>query len=192
MIVGTDPSFTGLGLVAVPPSWDLDWRRVRAVSLGYGLPTGASARDWLRRTAALADDVCTFVDRVKADRVRIEQQLASGRAFNVPQLSELIGVIRDRVLSRCGIAAELVPQSAARKLPARVGAAGEPQGARDRGTEGGWRGVRRPRPVRSLCASKLGPPRARRPLPHRAARGRSRPSRRRRGSRRARPRVTSM
>jgi Holliday junction resolvasome RuvABC endonuclease subunit len=116
IVLGVDSSLTGCGLVAVPGSWDLDWRRVTFASLGRDLPRGATAADRLHRVADLANDVCKFARLTRATHVVLEGQVARGRAFNVPQLCELIGVIRHELLKQCGLVAPLAPQSSVRKL----------------------------------------------------------------------------
>lgn len=116
VILGVDTSLTGLGLVAMPLSWDLTFRRVRAITLGYPLPKSASVLQQLRRVEALANDVCAYAQRVNAEHVVLEGQLAHGQAFNVPKLCELIGVVRHELLRQRGIAAELAPLNSVRKL----------------------------------------------------------------------------
>lgn len=103
-------------MVAMPLDWDMSWRRVRAITLGYPLPKNASITQQLRRVEALANDVCAYAQRVNAEHVVLEGQLAHGQAFNVPKLCELIGVVRHELLKQRGIAAELAPLSSVRKL----------------------------------------------------------------------------
>lgn len=116
IVLGIDPSLTGLGLCSGPADFDFRWRRVSAVCLGKELRKGAGTAEKLRRVSALAADVCRYAVRERVDRVWIEGQLAKGQAFNVPPLCELIGVIRDRLLNECGLVAELAPQTSVRKL----------------------------------------------------------------------------
>ncbi|MBA2724268.1 MAG: hypothetical protein H0U56_15550 [Methylibium sp.] len=115
MLLGVDPSLTGCGLVWGPSDFDFQWRRVRGLSLGLDLKRATTLQK-LRRVEALANDLCEQVRRVRAERVWIEGQLAMGGAFNVPQLCELIGVLRHELLKQCGIVAESAPQSTVRKL----------------------------------------------------------------------------
>jgi hypothetical protein len=116
IILGIDLSVTGLGLVAVPGDWDLDWRRIRRTTLGIKLSRGASAADHIRRRSALARDVVAWATHVRATHVWIEGYPASGRVFNLAMVAEIGGVARDHLATRLGLYAETAPQSTARKL----------------------------------------------------------------------------
>lgn len=116
IVLGIDPSLTGLGLCSGPSAFDFRWDRVHATCLGRKLKGADSTRARLDRVAALAADVCEYAKSEGVGRVWIEGQIASGRAFNVPQLCELIGVLRHELLQRCGLVAELAPQTSVRKL----------------------------------------------------------------------------
>lgn len=116
IIAGLDISLTGLGAVAVPSGWDLDWRRVERVSFGVPLPKGASTREVTARLRDLARDVRAWLIRVGATHVVAEDLPPHAKGFSMVPLAELRGVLRLELLDQCGLDLQFVNQSTARKL----------------------------------------------------------------------------
>lgn len=115
VVLGIDASLTGTGLVAVPANWDLDWSKVRHITLGVSLTKLSTERERLERMQAIALDVRIWAVRVGATHAWIED-VPSGRAFNIPQLAELRGFIRSELSRECRLFVERSNQSSARKL----------------------------------------------------------------------------
>jgi hypothetical protein len=118
LIVGLDLSLRGLGMVAVPPAWDLDWKRVRFKSLAYELRGTATPREQVARLEALSRDVVAWCVRRGASQVWIEDQPSYVPANTIHSLkknSELRGVVRVE-LARAGFDAEFIDETSARKL----------------------------------------------------------------------------
>ncbi len=115
VVLGVDLSLTGLGLVAVPVSWDLRWGQVARCSLGLNLPAGASPREHMLRRRALCDDVARWASRRSVTHVWFEGYPMGGRLFNIDKLAELGGVLKDR-FADLGLYPESVPEVTARKL----------------------------------------------------------------------------
>jgi hypothetical protein len=114
-IVGIDLSLTGLGLVAFPGDWDLDWRRIAHERHGEKLSRGASDHDRLGRMNRLADAAARFCESVRATNVWVEGYPGSGRVYGLPALCELGGIVRHR-LAGSGLWAATSPLTTARKL----------------------------------------------------------------------------
>lgn len=93
VVLGIDASLTSTGLCAIPLDWDLDWRKLRCLTIKRSLTKVASERERIERMQSIALDVRTFAVAVHATAVWIED-LPSGRAFHIPQLAELRGFIR--------------------------------------------------------------------------------------------------
>jgi hypothetical protein len=111
-VLGVDLSLSGgLGLCAVPLSWDRDFRRVTFEVIK---PTADQPR--AMQLSELAGRVVAFVARTGATHCWIEGYTASGRAFGVQHLAEVGGVVRLALLERSNIIAETAPLSSARKL----------------------------------------------------------------------------
>ena len=92
---------TGLGLVAIPDDWELDFSRIRRVTLSTSPEDGDEAV----RRQMLADDVCawfTWIDRMHEDGAEmwVEGYPNGGRVFNLPLLCELGGVIKHEMRLR--------------------------------------------------------------------------------------------
>lgn len=115
MLVGVDLSSRGLGLVALPPAWDLAWPRIVTARLSEPMRRGATEAEQIARRARLADGVLRFCDRVHATSVWIEGYPLSGRVHGLSGLCELGGVVRDR-LAHVGLDVRTAPLSTARKL----------------------------------------------------------------------------
>jgi hypothetical protein len=115
VIVGVDCSYTGLGLVAVPGDWGLDWRRVKRATLQTkpGVPLVA-------RAGALARDACRWIEwaaRHGGLAVYIEGGLSrGGKGDSVRTQSRLIGVVEHELYRVFGVVAEHAEQAAIRKL----------------------------------------------------------------------------
>jgi Holliday junction resolvasome RuvABC endonuclease subunit len=112
---GLDLSLTGLGAVAVPENWDLDWRRVERASFGVSLPRGASTRQVTDRLRNLTRDVRVWLIRMHVTHVFIED-LPTHAAFSIVPLAELRGVVRLDLLDEAHLDVTFVNQSSARKL----------------------------------------------------------------------------
>ena len=116
MILGIDLSLTGLGLVAVPGDWGLDFARVKRVTLGIALKKDASATEQITRRSRLSLDVVTWAEHVGATHAWIEGYPASGGVYNLDKLAEIGGVVRDHLANYFRLYAETAPQSTARKF----------------------------------------------------------------------------
>lgn len=112
---GFDLSLTGTGAVAVPATWDREWRRVERASFGVKLAKGASVREVTRRIDDLALDLCRWILRVGVTHVYVED-LPTHAAFNIVPLAELRGHFRVVLLRETGLDVEFVNQSNARKI----------------------------------------------------------------------------
>lgn len=97
IVLGIDLSLTGLGMVAVPVDWALDWQRVQRITIGMNLPKGASLRESTLRRASLANDVARWASRRNVTHAFVEGYPMGGRLFNLDKLAELGGVVRDRL-----------------------------------------------------------------------------------------------
>jgi len=115
MIVGLDLSLTGLGMAAVPPDWDLDWKHVQTHRVSCPLPRNATLRQQTDRLRSLALDCRVFAVRVGATHVWGED-LPTARAFNLVSLGELRGAVRLELLRECGLDLHFAPQSSVRKF----------------------------------------------------------------------------
>jgi Holliday junction resolvasome RuvABC endonuclease subunit len=116
IIAGLDISLTGFGAVAVPSSWDLDWRRVARISFGRPLAKGASTREATARLRDIARDVRVWLIRVGASHVVAEDLPPHANGFSMVPLAELRGVLRLELLDQAGLDLQFVNQSTARKL----------------------------------------------------------------------------
>jgi hypothetical protein len=120
VVAALDLSFSGLGAVVAPKSWDRRWSRVLASTFTFPLKKNATERDHTKRIRQLVRDVCTWlvwagVAPHSTEPVTIED-LPSGRAFSIVPLAELRGVMRDELLSGFGVDVVFAPQAEARKL----------------------------------------------------------------------------
>ncbi len=115
-VFGIDAALPGLGLVAVPSDWALDFSRVRRVTLETtpGPPGPA-------RMGALARDVCRWIKwargRGQAD-VWIEGSITNSPdlAYTVRSQLKLAGVIEEYLWRELGVECGTAEQSTARKL----------------------------------------------------------------------------
>lgn len=112
---GLDLSLTGLGAVAVPADWDMDWRRVERASFGVSLPKGASTRQVTDRLRNLTRDVRVWLIRMGVTHVFVEDLPRRG-AFSIVPLAELRGVMRLELLDQAHLDVTFVTQSEALKL----------------------------------------------------------------------------
>lgn len=113
--LGLDVSTSGLGMVAVPSDWDGDFGRVHRASLGVALPKNATPRQQIERMIALALDVRIWAVRVGATVACYEESLP-GYAVSGQMLTKLLGFIEKELAQECGLFAEPVQQSSARKF----------------------------------------------------------------------------
>lgn len=119
MIVALDLSTSGLGMVAGPPSWDLQWKRIRFTTLAYPLRKNATPREQTDRLRALASDVCTWCERMGATEVWAEQQpgyVPSYTLHSYKKNAELVGVVRVMLADRLGLHVDFVDETTVRKL----------------------------------------------------------------------------
>jgi preprotein translocase subunit SecA len=72
VFVGVDLSLTGCGLVAVPDLWDLEWSRVRSLTVGEPLAADAPAMQRIERLRSLSHVAVTFGRRHGATDVWFE------------------------------------------------------------------------------------------------------------------------
>lgn len=115
VVIGLDLSLTGLGLVAVPGDWGLDFSRVQRETLQTG-PRAAQ----VDRRAMLADDVVRWVDWARGKNqveVWIEGSI-TGRQYANTVRSQLMlaGVVAHELRRRLNIDASFAEQSTARRL----------------------------------------------------------------------------
>lgn len=115
IIAGLDLSLTGLGAVAVPSGWDLDWRRVERASFGVSLTKTATTREVTGRLRDLARDVRVWLIRVGATHV-VAEDLPSRGVFSTVPLAELRGVLRLELLDQVGLDLQFVNLQYARKV----------------------------------------------------------------------------
>lgn len=119
VIVGLDLSLSGLGMCAVPASWDLDWRRVRFETLTYELRKDATIREQAARLRSLARDVRTWVIWAGATRIWIEQLPSYVPAKTMHSLKKnaaLHGVLMLELVDQVGIEPAYVDETTARKF----------------------------------------------------------------------------
>lgn len=116
MIVGVDCSYTGLGLVAVPGDWGLDFGRVKRVTLTTGPETGPL----VARAGALTRDACRWVEWARGPEqisIYIEAGLSrASRGDQVRPLNRLIGVVEHELYKLFGVVPVHAEQTALRKL----------------------------------------------------------------------------
>lgn len=130
VVLGIDLSLRGLGLCAVPTDWDLDPRRVRAVTLAVPLRKDATTREQVERLRSLALDVRTWAVRVGATRAWVESY-AFNMAHGAHYLAELGGVVKLELMRECGLDIAVANMSSARKLLyGRIPPRGIPQAQR--------------------------------------------------------------
>lgn len=120
LTVGIDHSLTATGVVAVPASWECDFRRVMRVTL----ETRPTLPIPVRR-AAIAADIVAFVRTAVAHyrvplssvRVAIEGGIAMrGKLSSIRSQERLAAIIEDRLFADLRLELEIAPQSSARRL----------------------------------------------------------------------------
>lgn len=122
LVIGIDPSQTGLGIVAVPLDWGQRWELVRAKSFGRPLGKHATRPELVELAAAIARDVTAWVDWVRgaygAEQRKvcafIEGFLSKG-AFGHDRVIRVASVV-EHELRTLGIYCQGVPIASARKL----------------------------------------------------------------------------
>lgn len=119
LYVGFDHSLTAFGLAAVRPDWELDFRRVRRVTLGTGTSDGAP----VERRCALARDAVEWIRRqtvepfvpFSAVRVFIEGGVFQrGMSETIRGQERLVGVLEHELFVQLGIHVEVLEQRALR------------------------------------------------------------------------------
>lgn len=113
--LGLDISLTGLGMVAIPADWDGDFEKLDRNSLGIELDKNATPRQQIDRMLALALDVRIWAARKEVTIVCYEDSLPRD-AYSVKPLAKLLGYIEKELAQGCGLFAEPVNQSSARKF----------------------------------------------------------------------------
>jgi hypothetical protein len=118
VFVGVDLSLTGCGLVAVPDLWDLEWSRVRSLTVGEPLAADAPALQRIERLRSLSHVAVTFCRRHGATDVWFEAYpIGAGKMLPALHLlAELGGLLRVRLFEELGIVAHASPIASARKL----------------------------------------------------------------------------
>ncbi len=114
VVLGLDISTSGLGMVAVPTDWDLNWRRVRFYSLEYKLKKTATARDRMDRLRALSLDVRTWAIRVGATKAWAEACPTFGH--NIMVLAKLRCAIELELYRETNLILEDAQQSSVRQF----------------------------------------------------------------------------
>jgi hypothetical protein len=113
-VVGLDLSLTGLGMVAIPDSWGLDFEQVKRRTLA-----SVPEREMVDRIADLASDVVRWVEWAcegTTPVVAIEGGIMGAKlARSVRSQNELAGVVKHELRRRLQALATTVEQSSARK-----------------------------------------------------------------------------
>ena len=116
-VVGLDLSLRATGMVAIPRSWseDHDWSSVKFDTVGAGLPRHATVAEHVEHIDDIVARVAGFVYDHDPEAVFIEHY-AFGAFGAGPNLGELGGVVKDRLVRVMGRDVRLVVASSARKL----------------------------------------------------------------------------
>lgn len=121
LYVGLDHSLTAFGLAAVRPDWELDFRRVRRVTLKTEPADGSP----VVRRAALARDVVEWIRRQTVEpfepfsgvRVLIEGGVFQrGMSETIRGQERLVGVVEHELQVQLGIRVEVAEQRSVRSL----------------------------------------------------------------------------
>jgi hypothetical protein len=114
VLMGLDLSATRAAACVVPTSWDGEFRRVRTLIVGEGLPRDASDEQRARRCERIAGELVAF-----ARACGVHEAWLEGYAFSqntaAHTLAEVGGVVRLELV-RAGIAIRTANMSTARKL----------------------------------------------------------------------------
>lgn len=128
ILIGIDPSQTGLGIVAVPADWsDCAWDRVRSASFGRSLKRDSEHRELVRLAGTIAHDVVAWIRWVLAPlgqllpedpRVRVfsEQHMDHGGMHGHTRVVRVGSVVEDRLANELGLYVTPVNVASARKL----------------------------------------------------------------------------
>lgn len=121
LVIGIDPSQTGLGIVAAPLLWGMDWNLVRAKSFGRQLGKNATRPELVELTASIARDVRNWVDWIRTaygEPMKVcafmEGFLSKG-AFGHDRVIR-VGSVVEHELRGLGIFCQPAPLASARKL----------------------------------------------------------------------------
>jgi len=112
-ILALDLSTSGLGMVCLDTTWDLDWRRVRFRTLACSLRK-ATPRERVERLRMLALDVRTWCIYTGATVVYAEAIPTFG--FEIVTLAQLRTAVDMELYRENGFVVESVQQNTARKL----------------------------------------------------------------------------
>ena len=125
-VLGFDLSLTAPAAVALPLDWRPgDWRAVKWWLANPEAPKQDDRRGQLERYLEISKGVRYFVSRVtgvpgapgrRLENLYIEQYAFSRNNKGASKLMELGGVVRGELVEQCGIVAETVGTSEARKL----------------------------------------------------------------------------
>lgn len=118
LVIGVDLSPTGLGLVALPLDWGLDWRRCRSVVFGYSLKKTATPAEHAARMRSIVADACTFIRRCDGRYVFLEgYPIMGGKGvYNLHLVCEVGGALKLALSERLGIVPGTSPITSARRL----------------------------------------------------------------------------
>lgn len=117
IVCGVDLSTTGLGLVAVPEDWGLDWSKLAFETLVP--PEMHDAPPWqvIGRLMTLVEGVVDFVQRNDVTHVWIESlPTHGGQTYSAGKLEQVGGAVRYALRRDCRLNAWTSPIATARKL----------------------------------------------------------------------------
>jgi hypothetical protein len=115
-VMGIDLSQTGLGLVAIPHGWDLDWTKIARITVGRPLKKGAPPWFAIERLVFLADECVAFARKHGVTHVWIEGlPTHGGQFFASGQLEQVGGAVRYALWSELRLVSNTVPLNTGRK-----------------------------------------------------------------------------
>lgn len=113
---GIDLSQTGLGLVAVPGDWDLNWDRIVRRTVGRKLEKGAPPWEAAERLEYLVSEAVAFFRGAGVTHAFVESYPKAGRVYNLDMECELGGAIKLAMRRDLRITVHTSQLSTARKL----------------------------------------------------------------------------
>lgn len=117
VVMGVDLSFTGLGLIAEPEDWDLDWRRVLRKTIERPLKSGSPPWEQKDRLVSLTEEAVDFAQRHDVTHAWIEAlPTHGGKFYSAGMLEQLGGAIRYALWRDCRIVANTAVLQEARYL----------------------------------------------------------------------------
>ncbi len=114
--MGIDLSLTGTGLLSLPFSWGLDWRKAQRAQVGYLLPEKASVMAQMQRLHRLTVEVLAFARAHRVTHVWIEEYAFSRGASRAHALGELGGAVKLALVMEARLPVEVVHVNSARAL----------------------------------------------------------------------------